>query len=66
MTRAPSLAETPDMADRRRTDSLAALALTLLLVVVGLYLVDVLRSQAAIQDCVLSGQSECEEGSASF
>ena len=66
MHHAPTLAETPEIVDRRRTDSLAALALTLLLVVVGLYLVDVLRAQAAVQDCVLAGQVGCEEGSASF
>ena len=49
-----------DLDARRQTQSLAALAVTLLLVVVGLYLVDVLRTQAAFQDCVLSGQSACD------
>ena len=52
--------ETAQLDARRQTESLAALAVTLLLVVVGLYLVDVLRAQAAFQDCVLSGQSACD------
>ena len=43
----------------RQTTSLAALAVTLLLVVVGLYLIDALRLQASVQDCVLSGRVDC-------
>ncbi len=52
-----------DLDARRQTESLAALAVTLLIVVVGLYLVDVLRTKAAFQDCVLSGQTACEMAS---
>ena len=44
----------------RRTSSLAALAVTLALVVVGLYLVDALRAQSDMQDCVLSGRVGCD------
>ncbi len=48
-----------EVADRR-TNSLAALAVTLALVVVGLYLVDALRAQSDVQDCVLSGRIGCD------
>ena len=44
----------------RQSASLAALAVTLLIVVIGLFLIDTLRAQAAVQDCVLSGRVECE------
>ncbi len=44
----------------RQTTSLAGLAVTLLLVVIGLYLIDALRLQASVQDCVLSGRVVCE------
>ncbi len=51
----------PDqMQAARQSDSLAALAVTLLLVVVGLYLVDMLSRDSQIQDCVLSGRSLCD------
>ena len=43
----------------RQTGSLAALAVSLLLVVTGVYLVEQLRSQAVFQDCVLSGRAAC-------
>ncbi len=43
----------------RQTTSLAALAVTLLLVVIGLYVIDALRLQASVQDCVLSGRTDC-------
>ena len=46
-------------AAERRTNSLAALAVTLLLVSLSLYLVEVLRANAALQDCVLSGRMGC-------
>ncbi len=51
--------EDPDTAASRQTGSLAALALTLLLVVTGLYLVDVLRACSATEDCLLSGRTGC-------
>ena len=43
----------------RQSASLAALAVTLFLVVIGLYLTDALRLQAGVQDCVLSGRIGC-------
>lgn len=43
----------------RQTASLAGLAIALLLVVVGLFLVQELRAQAMLEDCLLSGQSHC-------
>ena len=43
----------------RQTGSLAGLAVSLLLVVVGLYVIDQLHSQAVFQDCVLSGHPDC-------
>lgn len=49
------VAEDPEITANRQTTSLAALAVIMLLVVVGLYLVDVLRAAAAFQDCALSG-----------
>jgi hypothetical protein len=52
--------EHADQTANRQTDSLAALAATLLLVVVGLYLIDHLRAQAAFQDCILAGHVGCE------
>lgn len=51
--------EGPERAARRQTGSLAGLAMTLLLVVIGLFLVDQLRAEAAVQDCVLSGRTGC-------
>ena len=43
----------------RQTASLAALAVVLMLIVVSLLLVRELRSQAEIQDCVMSGSTNC-------
>jgi flagellar biogenesis protein FliO len=50
----------PDLAAaNRQTASLGALAVTLLLVVVALYLVDKLRAEAAFENCVLAGRVGC-------
>jgi len=54
-----SLSEPADQAANRQTASLAALAVTLVLIVVSLFLVDRLRAEAAFEDCVLSGRSAC-------
>jgi hypothetical protein len=43
----------------RQTASLAALALTLFLVVVCVGLVNQLRYKATIEDCLLSGRTNC-------
>jgi uncharacterized membrane protein len=44
----------------RQTASLAGLAVALLLVVIGLFLVRQLHAKAAIEDCLLSGRSNCD------
>ena len=44
----------------RQSASLAALAATLFLIVIGFYVIDTLRMQANVQDCVLSGRAVCE------
>ncbi len=49
----------PEHGDRRRTASVAALALILALVVGGLWLSQKLRKQSALQDCLMSGRSNC-------
>ncbi len=59
MVRTARNLEDPDLAASRQSSSLAALAVSLALVVGGLYLIDTLREQAAQQDCVLSGRTYC-------
>lgn len=54
-----SASEDQDAAADRQTASLAALAVTLLLVVIGLALVQQLRAAASFEDCVMSGRSPC-------
>ena len=56
----PRLVAECDTDAERQTGSLAGLAVTLLLVVVGLYLIEGLRTQAVFQDCVLSGRAACD------
>jgi hypothetical protein len=51
--------EDPELAAERQTTSLAALAITLALVVASLYLVHALRTQAEQQDCILTGRTGC-------
>jgi hypothetical protein len=43
----------------RQTASLAGLAFALLLVVVGLFLVHTLQHKTMIEDCLLSGRTNC-------
>ncbi len=43
----------------RATRSLAGLAVSLFLVVVGLFLVQKLGNMARLEDCLLSGRSTC-------
>jgi hypothetical protein len=59
MVRSARIYEDPDQAAARQTASLAALAVTLSLIVAGLYLVDVLRATASQQDCLLTGHATC-------
>lgn len=48
-----------DGADRQ-TASLAGLAVALLLVVIGLFLVRTLHAKCVVEDCLLSGRSNCD------
>ncbi len=43
----------------RQTQSLAGLAVTLFLLVVSLGLVQMLHNKATLEDCLLSGRSNC-------
>jgi len=45
--------------ESRRTRSLAGLAMALFLVVVGLFLTQKLTSMARLEDCLLSGRTNC-------
>lgn len=45
---------------KRQTSSLAALALALALIVVGLVLVQTLRRGALVEDCLLAGRINCD------
>jgi len=51
--------ETRNEQEGRVTSSLAGLAFVLLLVVVGLYLVHVLKKQSDLEDCLMSGRTNC-------
>lgn len=44
----------------RQTASLAATAVILTLIVIGLFLVHTLRSSTAIEDCLLAGRRNCD------
>ena len=46
--------------NNRVTGSLAGLAFALFLVVVGLFLVQNLASKARLEDCLLSGRTNCD------
>jgi hypothetical protein len=59
MVRTAPRYEAPELTAARQTTSLAALAVTLGLVVAGLYLVNTLRAEGALQDCVLEGRTGC-------
>jgi hypothetical protein len=44
----------------RQTASLAGMAVTLLLVVVGLFLIHQLHTKALLEDCLLAGRNNCD------
>ncbi len=44
----------------RQTASLAGVAITLLLLVVGVFLIHQLHAKAAVEDCLLSGRRNCD------
>lgn len=51
--------ETPTQQESRVTASLAGLALVIALVVVCFFLVKVLQKQSALEDCLMSGRTNC-------
>ena len=52
--------EEDEKAENRQTSSLVGIAVILLLLIVGLFLVQQLRSSAAIEDCLMSGRTNCD------
>ena len=60
MRRATIAAEEAQAEANRVTSSLAGLALALLLVVVGLFLVQQLRDKARLEDCLMAGRMNCD------
>ncbi len=54
------VAEDDEEAANRQTSSLAAVAFTLVLLIVALFLVRELHAKAAIEDCLMSGRSNCD------
>ena len=52
-------ADTEDEADRQ-TASLAGIAVILVLLVAGLFLVHHLHAKSAIEDCLLAGRMNCD------
>jgi hypothetical protein len=49
-----------DEAAERQTASLAGVAVTLLLLVVGLFLVRELHAKSAVEDCLMAGRIQCD------
>lgn len=43
----------------RQTASLGAVAITLFLIVLGLFLVHALHGKAALEDCLMAGRTNC-------
>jgi len=56
----PWLVEEDEEAADRQTASLAGVAVTLLLLVIGLFLVRELHSKAVIEDCLMAGRIHCD------
>jgi hypothetical protein len=54
------LDQTDDEAANRQTASLGGVAITLLLLVVGLFLVHELHAKAAVEDCLMAGRTNCD------
>nr|WP_294524723.1 hypothetical protein [uncultured Rhodopila sp.] len=50
----------PDKVAARQTAGLVGIAVTLLLLVIGLFLVQQLRASAAVEDCLLAGGRTCD------
>jgi hypothetical protein len=56
----PWLVEEDEEAANRQTASLAGVAVTLLLLAVGLFLVRELHARAVVEDCLMAGRSYCD------
>lgn len=54
------LAEDDEQAANRQTASLAGIAITLLLLVIGLFLVQELHAKAVVEDCLMAGRTNCD------
>ena len=46
--------------DDRFTNSLAGLAVTLLLLMIGLWLAEAIAAESKLEDCLLQGRMNCE------
>jgi hypothetical protein len=55
----PDKRESKNEQEGRVTSSLAGLAFVLVLVIVGLFLVRVLKKQSELEDCLMSGRTNC-------
>jgi len=55
-----------EAAANRQTASLGGVAISLFLVVVGLFLVHELRAKAQLEDCLMSGRTNCVVVTAPF
>ncbi len=56
----PGRRDTPQVIADRQTGGLAAIAVVLALVVVGLALVHHLRRSGRIEDCMMAGRTNCD------
>lgn len=52
--------EDDEEAADRQTASLAGVAITLVLIVVALFLVHELQAKGALEDCLMSGRTNCD------
>ena len=58
--RRPWLIEEDEEDANRQTASLAGVAITLLLLVVGVFLIRELHAKSAIEDCLMAGRLQCD------
>lgn len=59
MTRREEDEDEEEAEAHRRTARLAGLAVILLLAVIGLFLVQKLRTESKLEDCLMSGRTNC-------
>jgi hypothetical protein len=55
----PRMAHDPNEPDDGRRGAVIGLAITVLLVVAGYYLLTALRENSKLQDCLMSGRTNC-------